>query len=563
MEVLLVAMALQVCGGIAALALSKWPRVATVFGAAGSVAGCLIGLAATLNVFVTGRSDSLRLNWDASHGAFSVEVDSLSAFFLLPVLALATLAAIYGGDYLLAYRQKKSLGSPWFFFNVFVAGMMMVVLARTALLFLVAWEVMSVAAYCLVIFEHEKDEVRKAGWVYLVATHLGVAFLFLAFALLGRHAGSLEFDAFSGMPELSTGLAGLIFSLGVVGFGAKAGFVPFHVWLPEAHPAAPSHVSALMSGVMIKMGVYGILRFLTFLGPPAAWWGLVLAGLGLLTAFVGVSLALSQRDVKRILAYSSIENIGLIGLALGVGLSGRANNFPQVAVLGLTACLLHIWNHALMKGLMFLSAGSILHGTGSKDIEKLGGLMQRMPWTSTAMVVGAVAIAALPPLNGFVSEWLIYLGLLRSAFITSDARSLGSLFAVGLLALVGAIAAVVFVRLIGIVLLGAPRSDCARQAQESSRWIIGPILALVILCAVMSIVPQTVVASFTEVLAQLLGPQMRENLASLQLADAPLYVIGNLNILVLVVVGALTAATPAGERVESPSILLYAADFGH
>lgn len=247
------------------------------------------------------------------------------AFFLLPVLGLSALAAVYGGDYLLAYRHEKSLGIPWFFFNVFVASMVLVVVARTAFLFLVAWEVMSVAAYFLVTFEQEKAGVRKAGWVFLIATHVGVAFLFFAFVLLGRNAGSLEFEAFRRMPDLAAGTSGLIFMLVLVGFGAKAGFVPFHVWLPEAHPAAPSHVSALMSGVMIKMGLYGMLRVLTFLGPPAPWWGLVLAGLGLLTGLVGVALALYQRDVKCVLAYSSIENMGLIGLALGVGLWGRAS----------------------------------------------------------------------------------------------------------------------------------------------------------------------------------------------------------------------------------------------
>src|SRR5262249_4644796 len=287
-------------------------------------------------------------------------------------------------------------GSPWFFFNLFVAGMVMVVVARTAFLFLVAWEVMSLAAYCLVTFKHEKAEVRKAGWIYLIATHLGGAFLFLAFVLLGRQAGSLEFEAFRTLPTLGAGWSGLIFVLALVGFGAKAGFVPFHVWLPEAHPAAPSHVSALMSGVMIKMGLYGMLRVLTFLGRPAPWWGLVLAGLGIFTALVCIALALPQRDLKRGLAYSSIENMGLIGLALGVGLWGFASDLPGIAVLGVTAALLHIWNHALMKGLMFFAAGSLLHATGTKDMEKLGGLMKKMPWTGAFLVLGSVAISALP-----------------------------------------------------------------------------------------------------------------------------------------------------------------------
>ena len=248
----------------------------------------------------------------------------------------------------------------------------------------------------------------------------------------------------------------------MIGFGAKAGFVPFHVWLPEAHPAAPSHVSALMSGVMIKMGLYGLLRVVSFIGPPAPWWGLSLGALGLLTALVGISLALYQRDMKRVLAYSSIENMGLIGLALGVGLFGSATGQSAVAALGTSAGLLHIWNHALMKCLMFFAAGSVLHGTGTKDLEKLGGVAKRMPWTGVAMIIGAVAISALPPLNGFVSKWLMYLSLMKYGLATSGGRGLTALLAVGVLALVGGLAGIAFVRLTGIALLGSPRSDAAR-----------------------------------------------------------------------------------------------------
>jgi formate hydrogenlyase subunit 3/multisubunit Na+/H+ antiporter MnhD subunit len=535
MDVLLVAVALQVIAGTAAFVFSKWPRAATVLGAGGAVLGCLVGLAPTLRVLAGGTPESLRFAWDASHGPFCVEVDALSAFFLLPVLGLSALAAVYGGDYLLAYRHEKSLGSPWFFFNVFVAGMVMVVVARTAFLFLVAWEMMSLAAYCLVTFEHEKAEVRKAGWVYLIATHIGVAFLFLAFVLMGRNAGSLEFEAFRAMPALAGGWAGLIFLLALVGFGAKAGFVPFHVWLPEAHPAAPSHVSALMSGVMIKMGLYGMLRFLTFLGQPVPWWGVTLAGLGLLTGLVGITLALQQRDMKRILAYSSIENMGLIALALGVGLWGWASNLPAVAALGVTAGLLHVWNHALMKGLMFFAAGSVLHGTGTKDMEKLGGLMKRMPWTASAMMVGAVALAALPPLNGFVSEWLMYLGLLKCGFAMNDSRGLPALFAVGLLALIGGVAAAAFVRFTGIVLLGSPRSEAAREAHESSPWILGPMLLLVFLCLGMAVVPQTVTGWMAGALDQVLRREPGETLVELE-SSAPLSTVGYVNASTLIVI---------------------------
>lgn len=549
MDVLLLAVALQALGGMAALACSKSPRAATALGAGGAVTGCVLGLVPTLRVILDGTPLSLRLAWDAAHGAFAVEVDSLSAFFLLPVLGLSALAALYGSDYLFAYRQKKRLGPPWLFFNLFVAGMILVVIARTAFLFLVAWEIMSLAAYFLVTFEHEKAEVRRAGWVYLIATHLGVAFLFLAFLLLGRHAGSLEFERFGAMPALAASGSGLIFVLAVIGFGAKAGFVPFHVWLPEAHPAAPSHVSALMSGVMIKMGLYGLLRVLTFLGPPDLWWGPALAGLGLLTALVGIALALQQRDIKRVLAYSSIENMGLIGLALGVGLWGSANNLTAVAVLGTSAALLHVWNHALMKGLMFFAAGSVLHATGTKDMEKLGGLMRRMPWTSSLMIAGAVALTALPPMNGFVSKWLIYLGLLQGGF-ADEGASLIALLSVGVLALIGGLAMIAFVRLTGIVLLGAPRSEAAEHAHEASRWLLGPMLLLVALCAGVALMPHAVTSLLEGTLQSVLGAAASATLPDLEAADVPLAVIGQVNawtwLLLAAGTGALLALTRRG-----------------
>ncbi|HEV3384341.1 MAG TPA: proton-conducting transporter membrane subunit [Gemmata sp.] len=530
MDVMLWAIALQLVAGTTALLLTKKPYTATLIGAGGTVLGCSACLVPTLRVLLGGATESLRLDWDKAHGAFVVEVDQLSAFFLLPALGLSILAAIYGADYLLAYRQKKSLGISWFFFNLFVAGLVMVLVARTAFLFLVVWEIMSLAAYFLVTFEHEKAEVRKAGWVYLVAAHLGVAFLIIAFTLLGRNAGSLEFEAFRSESSQGIAFSGLIFLLAVIGFGVKAGFVPLHVWLPEAHSAAPSHVSALMSGVMIKAGIYGILRVLTFLGQPDLWWGPTLAGVGLLTALVGISLSLQQRDIKRVLAYSSIENIGLIGLAFGIGIWGCASNLQVVAALGMAAGLLHIWNHALMKGLMFFAAGSILHGSGTKDMEKLGGLMKRMPWTAGAMMVGAVAISALPPMNGFVSKWLIYLGLLNCGLSMKGSNSLPAFLAIGLLSLVGGLAVVSFVRLIGIVLLGSPRAENSRNAHESSPWLLTPMLLLVFLCFSTAMIPQTVTELMYKVIDQTAGLEAGQALTQFASSGVHLAVIGNINI---------------------------------
>ena len=405
---------------------------------------------------------------------------------------------------------------------------------------------MSLAAYFLVTLDHEKEEARRAGWVYLVATHLGVAFLFGAFLLLASHAQSQDFAAFRSLPALGVTASGVVFVLALIGFGAKAGLVPFHVWLPEAHPAAPSHVSALMSGVMIKMGIYGILRILTFLNPPAPWWGLTLAGIGMLTALVGISLALHQRDIKRMLAYSSIENIGLIALALGIGLWGQATDRPIVAALGMTGALFHVWNHAAMKGLMFLAAGSIVHGTGTRDMEQLGGLMKRMPWTAISMAIGAVAIAALPPLNGFTSKWLMYRALLQSGLSPSSDQGLTALLSIGVLALIGGLAALAFVRLIGIALLGSPRSPAAEHAHESSLWLRGPILFLVAACVLLAVLPTCGLNLLGETLAQILGSHdsaaldalvgTEESMVPVGLMDAGLLgVIGVIGVLLVVV----------------------------
>ena len=537
MDVLLLGITVQIIGGAAAFALSRWPRCASATGALAAVLGAMLGLAPTLQVLLDGNSVSRVFAWDTAHGFFHVEIDPLGAAFLVPVLGLTILSAVYGADYLFVYRDRKSLGAPWFFFNCFVAGMALVLIARTTLVFLVAWEIMSVAAYFLVTLEHEKEEVRRAGWVYLVATHLGVAFLFAAFLLLGSRAGSQDFTMFPLRGTLSPVESGVVFVLALIGFGAKAGLVPFHVWLPEAHPAAPSHVSALMSGVMIKMGIYGIIRILTFLGPPAPWWGLSLAGLGMITALVGISLALQQRDIKRVLAYSSIENVGLIALSLGIGVWGQATHRPIVAALGLTGAILQVWNHAAMKGLMFLAAGSILHATGTRDLEQMGGLMKRMPWTAGAMTVGAVAIAALPPLNGFTSKWLMYLALLQCGLPPASDQGLTALLSIGLLALVGGMAALAFVRLIGIALLGSARSPVAEHAHESSLWMRAPMILLVTSCVLLAVLPSCGVNLLGEPLMQVLGNSDAAKLSALVGVEEAVVPLGLMNAALLGVIG--------------------------
>ncbi len=291
--------------------------------------------------------------------------------------------------------------------------MTLVLVARNAVLFLSAWELMAVSSFFLVTFEHERESVRSAGWIYLVATHLGTGFLLAFFILMGRETGSMNFDVWAAQGIHTQGLAGILFLMAVVGFGTKAGFMPFHVWLPEAHPAAPSHVSALMSGVMIKTGIYGLLRAFTFLGAPPLWWGWLFIGIGLSSGVLGVLFALAQHDLKRLLAYHSVENIGIIALGIGVGLLGQNTGSPALVALGFGGALLHVLNHALFKGLLFLGAGAVAHSAGTREIDRLGGLLKQMPWTAATFLIGAAAISGLPPLNGFVSEFLIFLGAFK------------------------------------------------------------------------------------------------------------------------------------------------------
>jgi hydrogenase-4 component B len=542
---LLLAVGVLLAGGFLALLTTRLPRLCTVLGIGGAVAGSALGLFPVLVVLIRHETVALSVPWlTVAGGAFSIELDSLSAFFVVPVLVLTALAAVYGGPYWLGHGSEHShrpLGPAWFWYNLLTVSMVMVALARNGVLFLVVWEVMAVSSYFLVIFEDEKEDVCQAGWVYLVATHLSVTFLFVLFVLLGHQLPSTEYSSpaleFSAFAQASypIGLRNVIFLLALVGFGTKAGLVPLHVWLPEAHPAAPSHVSAVLSGVMIKMGLYGILRVVLLLGGPLYWWGPLLMGIGLAGGLIGISLALSQRDLKRALAYSSVENVGLITLGLGIGLWGWATGRPAVAVLGLGGGLLHVWNHAMMKGVMFLSAGSVLHSTGTKDIEQLGGILKRMPRTGTLMIVGAVAIAGLPPLNGFVSEWLLYLGLLEGGLRSTGSAALACLLTVSGLALVGGLAAICFVRLTGIALLGEPRSDNARHAHESPPGMTWPMGVLLLLCLILAIFPGLFFRVLAGPIGQVLGRQPDETLALLNTTGVSLTTLGLFNAAVCLV----------------------------
>jgi hydrogenase-4 component B len=475
-----VGIVLLVCGAGASLVLGKSPIAASVVACACAVAGCVAASVNAVEVLLAGQPVRATVPWQVPLGNATLGLDALSAVFVLPISLVVALAAIYGIQYLQGSRGPTSAGASWFFFNLLAAAMLMVVAARNGLLFLVCWEGMSLASFFLVISQHDREAARRAGWIYLVAMHLGTACLLVLFLLLGRDSGSLDFDRFSAEPAW----AGVLFVLAVVGFGTKAGFVPVHVWLPEAHPAAPSHVSAVMSGVMIKTGIYGLLRTLSMLGDMPAWWGWTLVAVGVSSGILGVLFALAQHDLKRLLAYHSVENIGIIAVGLGVGMLGVSYRAPAMALLGFLGAILHVINHAMFKSLLFLGAGAVQHCTGTRDMDRLGGLLKRMPFTGTTFLVGACAISGLPPLNGFVSELLIYLGAL--AGVTDGNRSAGVAWALlcvsvfGGLALIGGLAAACFTKAFGGVFLGEPRSEEARRGHEVG-WAMR--MAMIVLAA--------------------------------------------------------------------------------
>ncbi|OGG05457.1 MAG: hypothetical protein A3F83_11185, partial [Candidatus Glassbacteria bacterium RIFCSPLOWO2_12_FULL_58_11] len=428
-------------GGALALALIRSNLWSSRLGAWSAILGSLFGLVAAFQGLRPESAWDLCLPWSVPGGSLHLGMDPLSAFFLLALFILSGLAALYGREYLTGFGAAKAPGQAWFFYNALVASMALVFAARNAVLFLVCWEVMAVASFFLVTFEYEKTLVQEAGWTYLIATHIGTAFLLLFFLIIGQQAGSYEFEHFSAISALGSSTASLLFLLALVGFGSKAGIVPFHVWLPEAHPAAPSHVSALMSGVMIKTGIYGLLRTIIFLGQPPLWWGWCLVGIGVSSGILGVLFALVQHDLKRLLAYHSVENIGIIFLGLGLGLIGWNSGSVPLAVAGFSGALLHVLNHALFKGLLFLNAGAVLRAVGHHSIDSLGGLYRLMPWTGLTFLVGAVAISGLPPLNGFISEFLIYRAGLEGVILLHSSVSIPSLLVIGGLALIGGLAA--------------------------------------------------------------------------------------------------------------------------
>jgi hydrogenase-4 component B len=496
MTLLLTAIAAIAASGLPGAVLSRnsWlgQRLATCL----SVAGSVLGIVCTVNWLAQATNLDAGYHWQVMPPgtldavSLHVGIDGISALFLLPIFLVSALGSIYGEGYWKQSEHTANAQRLRIFYGLCVAGMALLVVARDSVVFLIGWELMALSAFFLVSTEDEQESVREAGWLYLALTHTATLLLFAMFALLYAATGTCELTPSAPSEPISSGMATAIFLLALVGFGIKAGVMPLHIWLPSAHANAPSHVSALMSGVLIKMGIYGLVRVSTFFPQPPVWWGGLVLALGAISGILGVAYAIGQHDLKRLLAYHSIENIGIIAMGLGLALLGRSLDRADWVVFGLGGALLHVWNHALFKSLLFYSAGSVIHAVHTREMDELGGLSKRMPSTALCFLVGAVAICGLPPLNGFVSEFLIYNGLFRTLGIGKAAVAwpAAALAAPGL-ALIGALAAACFIKAFGTVFLGAGRSEHARHARESPPSMVAPMLALVVCCAAIGFAP--------------------------------------------------------------------------
>ena len=500
------ALGLALLSGVLSMFTSAAPRllrllVMPVFGLAG-----LAALIAGLMTLQSGDLSVMELPLGLPWLPWRLRLDALSGFFLSVIGVVSFAVGVYSPGYVRGFEHgRDSLPVLGGFAALFLTGMMLVVLADDAFLFMVAWELMSLSSYFLVAFHHDHAANRRAAFLYLLMAHIAALTILLGFGVLASFGGGFGFDSMR-EAQLSFGWASVTFVLAFVGFGIKAGLVPLHAWLPEAHPVAPSHISALMSGVMLKVGVYGFIRVVFDLIGEFHWqWGVAVLAIGSITALMGVLYALMQHDLKRLLAYHSVENIGIIFIGLGLALLFLAGGHTVLGAVAFVAALYHTINHALFKALLFMGAGAILHSANERDLEKMGGLLRRMPWTGFFFLVGCISISALPPFNGFVSEWLTFQAALQAWQLDSGVlRSLIPISA-AVLALTGALAAACFVKVYGVAFLGQARSRHVRRARQAPLSMrIGQGL-LAFLCLLLGVLPTVFIGLLNEVPRQLLG----------------------------------------------------------
>lgn len=474
-------------GGILSIGMSERYRGKTATFFVGLSSLGMIGLAAA--ILNSGIAITFQINYFQPLGTITFVVDALSAFFILMIGLISLVTSLYSLSYL-KDETSSFKSTHYFFLNLLVLSMYLVVSIQHSIAFLMAWELMSISSFFLVGYDNDSKQVNSAALSYLIATHLSLVFLMISFIILNLNTGSQGLWALNELYLNHSGTGNIVFGLAWIGFALKAGFFPFHTWLPQAHPAAPSHVSALMSGIMIKTGIYGMLRLVSFMPAPSIHLSVMVLTAALLSGIIGILYALAQNDLKKSLAYSSIENIGIIGLGMGIGMLGLTYDNPAIAILGFSGCLLHTLNHSLFKTTLFLSAGAVYRQIHTRNLEKMGGLAQTMPITAAFFLISSLAISGLPPLNGFISEFLIYMGLYQGIQTQTHGLWIGSVISVVVLALIGAMSLFAFVRSYSMVFQGFPRYQAAHQPQESPRLMRIAMLPLIISMVLIGIFPQ-------------------------------------------------------------------------
>ncbi len=419
--------------------------------------GTAVGMAAVWNSLIQqGTSEAVEVIWRLPVGSLLFRLDPLSAFFLIPILIVAVCVSLYACGYSSTSPHNRAESWLTFYFGLLVASILLLVLSASVISLLFFWEAMALLTFLAMCMDHSRPEVRTAGMHYLIASHISTLCLIVMSALLSIN-GNFQFPGTGTLQPSGIASLGILLTA-LVGFGLKAGIMPLHIWLPGAHANAPSHISAFMSGIVIKMGIYGLLRMLSFFSTPPLWWGVMFLCFGIISSIIGVLFAIGQHDIKRLLAYHSIENIGIIVMGIGVALIGLSTGNNILFVLGMAGALLHVLNHALFKSLLFLGAGAVIHAGGTREIDRMGGLSRVIPLTSLAFMIGAAAICGLPPLNGFVSEFLIYLGIFKGFGVSGGNAAIFLALAAPALALTGGLALACFVKVYGITFLGEPRS---------------------------------------------------------------------------------------------------------
>jgi hydrogenase-4 component B len=543
-------------------------RVATLVAAACAGLAALAALIAGIGVLLGAPAPAGSLSTNLPFGALSMRLDPLSAFFLLIVGLVSLPVALYSGGSL-AHRKGRRVILFGSLFNLLLLSVVVIIAASDAIVFLMAWEGMAFLSYVTVHLDYEKRQVIRSAYLMLAVSELGTIGITGGFLLLYQAAGSFDFRLLQAAAlTLSPILRSGVFLLAFFGFGAKAGLLPLQLWLPEAYAEAPDHISALLSGVITKLGIYGLLRFsLDFLGGGASlpsWWGLLTLGLGALTALIGILYAVVQPDLKRLLAYSSIENIGLIVAGLGAALTFQAYHLTALAAIAAIAALYHLLNHALYKGLLFLGAGAVQQATGTRSLARLGGLIRLMPWTAFFFILASLSIAAVPPLNGYISEWMVLETLLQSFVIPSILAKVLIAIAGGMLALAAGIAVTTFVRACGMTFLALPRSKEAAEAHEVARSMRAAMALLAVGCLVLGVLPPLVIPMLDHITMALMGRSVLNEVVPPLFSDHPgayqllVTIGGGLFRGLLPVNGLVVIAAPAFATIDSPSYLFLA-----